>query len=92
MNDFFEVFRFFLFILVFILGFSVAVVGIVCLIRGMEKIEREPAIYQVKRVYLKPEYEEYNIYQSEKLIAIVNLCLEDFQHQLSETEKLAYTE
>ena len=68
-------------LLIFILGVIIAVLGVRNYTQVQSEMNRRPAVYNIKRIELEPEFQKYNIInQNGQIIAILNLQLEDFQH------------
>lgn len=59
----------------------IAVFGVRIYIQAKNDMNRGPAVYDIERIVLEPEFEKYNIINEKgQIIAILNLQLEDFQH------------
>lgn len=68
-------------LIILILTVLIAVFGIQDYIQVQNEMNRGPAVYNIRRVELKPEFQKYNIVNEDnQIIAILNLQLEDFQH------------
>lgn len=68
-------------LIILILGVVLAVLGIRDYIQVQSEMNRGPAVYNIRRIELKPEFQKYNIInENGQIIAILNIQLEDFQH------------
>ena len=68
-------------LLILILGVAIAALGIQDYIQVQNEKNRGPAVYNIRRVELEPNFQKYNIInEDDQVIAILNLQLEDFQY------------
>lgn len=68
---------------ILILVVIIAVLGIRDYIQVQSEMNRGPAVYNIRRIELEPDFQKYNIVNEDgQIIAILNLQLEDFQYDL----------
>lgn len=68
-------------LIILILGVVIAVLGTKNYTQIQSEMNRGPAVYNIKKIVLEPNLEKYNIINEKgQIIAILNIQLEDFQH------------